>query len=154
MKNLILISFQPSGQEFIARVSLESFSSIGNNPEASLRKAGSKYSRSIRSMRKHLDEMNDMKTNRDIIPARKVWKLGDCIFSLVKDMEQMSFCINGLYDHLIRELAVKRMWVKKVVIFRRYIQNQKSIPRRLPWGRCSSSPRKTAEAILNGEKLL
>lgn len=154
MKSPTLVSFQPHDQEFIAHVSLESLPSIESNLEVSLKKASSKYSRSIRLMRKHLEEMHDIKTNRGVIPARKVWKLGDCIFSLVKDMEQMSFCINGLYDHLIRELEVKRMWIKKVIIFRRYIQDQKSIPRLLPWGRCSSSPRKTAKAILNGEKLL
>ena len=154
MKNLILVSFQPNGLEFTAHVSLESLSLIEINPEVSLRKASSKYLRSIKSMRKHLEEMDDIKANRGVIPARKVWKFGDCIFSLVKDMEQMSFCINGLYDHLTRELVVKRMWVKKVVIFRRYIPDQRYIPRLLPWGRCSSSPRKTAKAILNGEKLL
>ena len=152
MKDLIAVSFQPNDQEFIAHVSLESMILIEGNPEALLRRVSSKYSRAIQSMRKQLDEMNYIKKSRRVLPARKIWKFGDSIFSLKSDMEHMSFHINGLYDHLIRELGVKRMWLEKVIIFRRYIPNQKSIPRSLAWGKCSSSPRKTARAILNGGK--
>jgi len=108
--------------------------------------------KSVQLMRKRLKEMDDMRQNRKVIPARNVWEFGNSIFSLREDMERMSFCINGLYDHLSRELGVKKMWLKKVVIFRRYIPEKKFIPPSLPWGRCSSSPRKVAKAILNPEK--
>lgn len=147
-----MVSFQPDDREFVAHISLENFVLIDGDSEILLRKASSKYSKSIQSMRKRLKEIDDMRKSRDVVPARKIWEFGDSIFSLRKDMERMSFCINGLYDHLTRELGVKRMWLEKVVIFRRYIPDKKSIPRSLPWGRCSSSPRKAAKTILTAEK--
>jgi len=147
-----MVSFKPDDWEFVAHISLKKFALIDGDPEILLRKASSRYSKSIQSMRNRLKEMDDMKKNREVIPARKIWEFGDSIFSLREDMEQMSFCINGLYDHLPRQLGVKKMWLEKVVIFRRYIPDKKSIPRSLPWGRCSSSPRKAAKAILTAEK--
>lgn len=152
MNNLILISFQPDDQGFVAHIPLGDLSLI-KNPEKSLKKASFDYAKAIQSMQGQLKELNEMKKNRKIIPARKIWKLGDSIFSLVDKMEQMLFCINGLYDHLTRELEVKKMWLEKVIIFRRYIADQKSIPKSLAWGKCSSSPRKATNLILSGKKL-
>lgn len=153
MKDLIPVSFHPDKGKFVAHVPLKSSILMESDSERLLAKAGSRYLKSIQSMREQLKEMDDIKRNRDVIPARKIWELGDSVFSLVKNMERMSFHINGLYDHLTRDLEIKRMWLQKVVIFRRYIPNRKSIPASVPWGKCSASPRKTAKAILEGEKL-
>lgn len=153
MKDLVPVSFQPDNGEFIAHVPLRNPILMDGDSELWLRKAGSQYSESIQLMRGQLEEMNEIKKGRKSLPARKMWEFGNSIFSLVKIMERMSFHINGLYDHLTRDLEVKRMWLQKVVIFRRYIPNQKSIPVSVPWGRCSASPRKTAKAILQGKEL-
>ena len=126
---------------------------MDGDSELLLKRAGSQYSESIRLMRGQLEQMKEIKRGRKVIPARRMWEFGDSVFSLVKAMERMSFHVNGLYDHLTRDLEVKRMWLQKVVIFRRYLPNQKSIPVSIPWGRCSASPRKIAKAILQGKKL-
>ena len=152
MKDLILVSFEPDDRGFLAHIPLDSLVLMDGDSEVLLQKASSRYSKTVQMMRKRLEEMEDMRRNREIIPARKVWEFGESIFSLKKEMERMSFCVNGLYDHLTRELGVKKMWLEKVVIFRRHIPEKKSIPPSLPWGRCSSSPRKAAKAILNAGK--
>ena len=153
MKDLVPVAFEPDNGEFLAHVPLESSVLMDGDSELSLRKAGSQYSGSIQLMRSQLERMEEIRRSRKAIPARKMWEFGDSIFSLVKTMERMSFHVNGLYDHLTRDLEVKGMWLQKVVIFRRYIPNQESIPASVPWGRCSASPRKTAKAILEGKKI-
>ena len=153
MKNLVPVSFEPDNGEFLAHVPLGSSVLMDGDSELSLRKAGSQYSGSIQLMRSQLERMEEIRRSRKVIPARRMWEFGDSIFSLVETMERMSFHVNGLYDHLTRDLEVRRMWLQKVVVFRRYIPNQKSIPASVPWGRCSASPGKTAKAILEGKKI-
>ena len=147
---MIAVSFAPEGQKFIAHFPLESLSLIGKHPEKVGEKMSSKYESAVRIMGKELKKMEDMKKKREIISARMMWRFGGKIFSLVDDMEKSSFYVNGLYDHLTRDLGVKKMWLEKVVMFRRHIPNQKFIPPSISWSKCYHSPRIAAKRILDG----
>jgi hypothetical protein len=120
------------------------------NPETVLRKATNTYEQSITRMRSLMTEIQAAKTKRGFISARKMWQLGDYIFKLKDDLEKLSLELDGVYAHLTRDLGVKRMWLEKVIIFRRYLPDKSFIPESLNWGRCRNEPRQVAENLRKG----
>ena len=132
----------------MASIPMEQLDSLGQHPELLLEKAGVIYAQAVEEMRRFLSEMADMKARRQPIPARIVWELGDIIFNLSYGLRQASLELDDLYAHLTRDLGVKRMWLEKVVILRRYIERQNTIPETLKWGQFYSAPKKTAMSLL------
>ena len=131
-------------------IPMEQLDSLGEHPELLLKKASGIYAQAVEEMRRFLSEMADLKAKRQPVPARIVWELGDIIFSLSYRLRQASLELDDLYAHLTRDLGVKRMWLEKVVILRRYIEMQDSIPETLKWGQFYSAPKKTAMSLLKG----
>jgi hypothetical protein len=101
-------------------------------------------------MRAIVSEIQALRSVHKLTPARTIWKLGDAVFELTDKLRRLSLEIDGLYDHLTRDLGVKRMWVEKVIIFRRYIPDKKLIPRSVSWGPCRDAPRAAAENLVRG----
>ncbi|GAH38045.1 unnamed protein product [marine sediment metagenome] len=144
---LAFVSFEPSNEHFTAFLPMEELISSDNDPELMLRKAAEVYEHSIVKMRNLVKEIQDFRDNRKLLPARKVWQLGDAIFELQHDLNNLSLQLDGLYDHLARDLGVKRKWLEKVIIFRRYLPDENAVPQSLNWGRCEKGTRRVAENL-------
>lgn len=145
--NLIYVSFKPNEEQFMAFLPLEQFLSSERDLEPVIKEATYLYEQSIRRMHSAIDEINTFRNERRLLPARKVWKLGDLIFELVANLERLSFQIDGIYSHLVRDLNVKRKWLEKVIILRRYLPNEHIIPESMNWGRFEKGTRRAAESL-------
>lgn len=150
---LSFVSFEPKDQGFIAFLSMEGLVSNGRNLELILQDAANLYRRSIMDMRLRIDELKVFRAARKKIPARKIWQIGNIIFELKDGLEKVSLELDNLYSHLVRDLNVKRKWLEKVIIFRRYLPKEKLIPKSLNWGACEKGTRRVAERIRNGLSL-
>jgi len=146
----IFISFQKDEDKYNAYIPIKEFLSSNEDIEPSLKKATRLYSISISRMVNLVKEINKFRISHCPLPARKIWELVDLIFKLVKGLNQLSLQIDGLYEHLERDLKVKSKWLEKVIIFRRYIQDKNSIPQSLNWGKCEKGTRRKAELIQKG----
>jgi len=149
-KALSFVWFEPHDGQFRAFLTMEDIITGREDPEVLLNQVAELYERAITRMRSLVAEIQDMRTHRNLVPARKVWQVGDAIFILGKELEKFSIQVDGLYDHLVRDLGVKRKWLEKVVIFRRYLPEQEAIPDSLNWGRCEKGTRRIAEQIHGG----
>ena len=142
--------FEPHDGQFRAFLTMEDIITGREDPEVLLNQVAGLYEQAVKGMRSLVAEIQDMRTDRKLVPARKVWQVGDAIFILGKELEKFSLQVDGLYDHLVRDLGVKRKWLEKVVIFRRYLPEQEAIPDSLNWGRCEKGTRRIAEQIRGG----
>ncbi len=148
--NLVFISFKPENGRFAGFLSMEAVVSRMNDPEAVIKKASKIYERALIKIRSLLSEIQAARADRKLVPARKMWRVGNQIFHLRDELAKLSLQLDGLYEHLSRDLNVKRTWLKKVVTFRRYISNEKLIPETLNWGRCKDGTRRIAERLQKG----
>lgn len=149
-KEPTFVSFKPRKDGFEGFLSLEGLVDSKSNPEMLLRKAAKLYGRHIYNMRLLVKKIDGFRTSRTPVPARKIWRLGNIIFNLKDNLAKISLQLDNLYDHLVRDLMVKRKWLEKVVIFRRYIANEKIIPKSVNWGQCEKGTRREAERINRG----
>lgn len=147
---LAFVSFQPSNNQFTAFLPIEELISSQTDLAEVLNKAAFIYGQSIKKMRSLIAEIEGLRINHKTVSARTIWHLGDAIFELKDNLEKCSLQIDGLYDHLVRDLCVKRKWLEKVVIFRRYLPSQDVVPESLNWGRCEKGTRRVAEGLLKG----
>ena len=149
-EKLAFVSFEPSNEQFRAFLPMEELLLGDDDLEFKLKKALKVYQRSIVKMRNLVKEIQTFRDNRKLLPARKMWQLGDAIFELQHDLNKVSLQLDGLYDHLVRDLGVKRKWLEKVIIFRRYLPDENAIPQSLNWGCCEKGTRRAAEKLRKG----
>jgi len=147
---LALVSFKKHHGRYTAYLPMDQFLSSNRDLEPVLKEATQLYEHSIASMQAVVAEINTFRNNRSLLPARKIWKLGNLIFEWVESLERLTLQIDGIYDHLARDLSVKRKWLEKVVIFRRYLPDEYIIPESLNWGRCEKGTRRAAEKLRKG----
>lgn len=147
---LTFISFKKNKDEYNAFLAIDGFLSGSKNLELLLIKASTIYGDSISKMVALIKEINSFRNNHNPLPARKIWELGDAIFELVNKLSELSLQIDGMYEHLERDLDSKRKWLEKVIIFRRYISEESIIPESLNWGKCEKGTRRIAERIQKG----
>ena len=153
MSSLTFVSFKPDNGQFVALLPMEQLISSELEPEDIVKQAAQVYKHSITKMRCLVAEIQSIRIDSKFLPARKVWQLGDAIFELKDNLEKLSLQIDGLYDHLIRDLDVKRKWLEKVIILRRYLPQKDAIPESLNWGRCEKGTRRVAERLQKGHAL-
>ena len=144
------VSFKQNKGEYNAFIAMNGFFSSSDDLESLLNKAATLYGGYISKMLALADVINVFRSNRRPLPARKIWQLGDLIFKLVDELSRLSLQIDGIYDHLERDLNAKRKWLEKVIIFRRYIPEERMIPEHLNWGKCEKGTRRVAELIRKG----
>lgn len=149
-ENLEFISFRPINDQFRGFLTFEAAFTTKRNPEIVIKKATKIYERSIRKITYFIADIKAARMSRKLVPARKVWKVGDEIFNLKDELEELGLQIDGVYDHLTRDLNVKRKWLEKVVIIRRYLSNVELIPESLSWGRLEKGTRRKAEKLKLG----
>lgn len=150
LNTLGFVSFELKDGQFVGSLAIEA--AIGNkrDPEVVLREATKIYKRSIKRMCSLIADIQNMRHSHKPIPARKIWQLGDAIFELRDDLENLSLQLDGLYSHLVRDLRVQRKWLEKVVILRRYLPKEDFIPESLNWGRCEKGTRRVAQRLRHG----
>lgn len=115
--------------------------------EEALKQAERIYMRKLARMRAIVSSIDEFRRQRRNVPARKVWELGDAIFSLKEALARHSLELDGLYCHLTRDLEVKQKWLEKVVILRRHLPKQEMIPAELNWGKCEKGTRHVCEVL-------
>jgi hypothetical protein len=148
--NLAFVSFEPDNERFVPFVSIDQFLSGRRDPELTLKKAADAYRRAIAVMRSLVMEIHDYRMKHKLLPAQSVWELGNSVFVLINELEELSLQLDGVYDHLVRDLGVKRKWLEKVIILRRYVPRKDLIPKSLNWGQCEKGTRRKAERIAKG----
>jgi hypothetical protein len=144
------VSFEKNQEEYNAFIAIDGFLLGNDDLESLLKRASTLYNRYLSKMLAQMSIINTFRTSRRPLPARKIWQLGDLIFGLVNELNGLSLQIDGIYDHLERDLKAKRKWLEKVIIFRRYIPEERMIPEHLNWGKCEKGTRRVAELIQKG----
>jgi hypothetical protein len=102
-------------------------------------------------MKSTVKRINDCRMRNKPVSARLIWELGDKIFSLRYDLMEIGLQLDGVYDHLFRDLNVKTKWLEKVVILRRYLTKKELIPESLNWGRLEKGTSKKAKSLAMGK---
>lgn len=144
------ISFRKDDSTFVAYIPMKQFFSSKRDIEKILKEAAELYKCSILNMQSLISEMNTFRNKNKYLPARKMWELGNLIFELVQSLKRLSLQIDSIYSHLMRDLGVKREWLEKVIIFRRYLPSKQLIPESLNWGCCRDKPRYIAKRLKEG----
>ena len=144
------VSFEPNNGGFRAFLPMEEVLSDDRDPEVVLGRAVKTYESSVRKMGHIVAGMQQLRASRKTVPARDMWQLGDVVFQLVEDLKKQSLQLDGVYQHLSRDLQVKRKWLEKAIIFRRYLPDQRVIPQSLNWGSCEKGTRRAAERLQRG----
>ena len=144
------VSFEPANGAFQAFLSIHTALNGDSDPEDLAREAGAVYERLVGQMRSAVEEIDALRRTHTLVSARRVWQLGDLVFRLTRELADLDLELDGVYEHLTRDLGVKRKWLEKVIILRRYIDNVSVIPERLNWGRCEKGTAKIARALRNG----
>lgn len=148
--NLVFISFRPKNDQFRGFLAFEAAFTTKRNPEVVMKKATIIYDRSIRKITSFLADIKAARLSHILIPARKVWEVGDAIFNLKDELEELGLQIDSIYDHLTRDLNVKRKWLEKVIILRRYLPRAELIPESLNWGCLEKGTRRKTERLMRG----
>ena len=141
------ISFEPSSQTFRGFLSIHTALEGDSDPEALARDAAAVYQLLVGHMRSAVGGIDALRRTHTPVPARAVWQLGDLIFRLTRELADLHLQLDGVYEHLTRELGVKRKWLEKVIILRRYIDDVSVIPESLNWGRLEKGTARRAREL-------
>jgi hypothetical protein len=144
---LTFVTFEPCVDGFLASVEMELALVLNRDIESLLADAAGVYAKSVTGMRSQLAQIEQTRHQRTAVLARSIWDVGDSVFKLTGRLARLSLQLNGLYLHLMRDLGVRRMWLEKVIMFRRHVPKRSLVPPNLPWGRCSRTPRRAAELL-------
>jgi hypothetical protein len=131
---------------------MSDFFVLTKDPEKLLDKASVLYEDLITKTKSQRDNIEIIKKRYRRLPAREVWEVGNIIFEFIEELASLSLQINGLYDHLERDLNAKRKWLEKVIIFRRYLPNIELVPEELNWGQCEHGTKRVAESLTKNNK--
>ena len=148
MDELIFVSFKRDQGKVIAYVPVDHFLSGDNSLEVTLKKASDLYERFLIKAQEVLTKINNYRSEHVLLPARLVWRLGNVMFELVESLKNNRLQIDGLYGHMERDFLVKRKWLVKVIILRRYIPDENYIPETLNWGYFKKGTRRKAEELM------
>ena len=147
MPDLASVALQPRADGFIASAPLTQLDRLGDKPEAALQTACAVYGRTISAMRQVLDDIDQLKKGRTPIPARKMWELGHAVVTLGAELEANAMELDGLNDHLVRDLGINGKRMGTIVTFRRHLPDQQLIPESLGWSQVEKQARKVAEEL-------
>jgi len=151
MNQLTFISFETSQQGVKASLSVQGIMNIEGDVEPVMYQAVQFYEKALGEIRALLHQRKQLQKSRKRIPARLIWRIGDVIFKLNDNLSEIGLQIDNTYYHLTRDLAVKRKWIEKVVVLRRYVQDVELIPESANWGTFEKGTRKKAQLLLQGK---
>ncbi len=150
LEDLAFVSFDPKNTHFRGSLSVEAVLASEGDPEARLGNWTSIYERCLDRIRPVLAEIEAARSSPRLVPARAVWRVGDSVFRLRDELEAVGLQLDGVYRHLCRDLGVKRKWLEKAIILRRYLPDVALIPQSLNWGRCEKGTRRVAQRLSRG----
>ena len=148
-----LIALEPRDEGFVSSVPITQLDRLGDKPEVSLRVACDAYGRAIGAMREVMGDIDQLKGKRIPIPARKMWELGDAVVNLGVELEEHFMELDGVNDHLVRDLGINGKRMGTIVTFRRHLPEKELIPESLGWSQCEKQARKVAEKLKSGQSL-
>lgn len=131
----------------MASIPLAQLELLGDRPDERLQVACDAYGRTVGRMREVLSDIEQLKSRRTPIPARKMWELGDALVNLGAELEENYLEMDGLNDHLVRDLSINAKRMGTIVTFRRHLPEQDMIPESLGWSQCEKQARKVAEEL-------
>jgi len=152
-KKLAFISFEPIGDQFMPYIAAEKVFDADGEPNILMQRALRVYINAIRKMTAKANEIESCRNNRKPVSARLVWSLGDLIFLLRNDLEKLGLQLDGVYDHVARDLRVKKKWLEKIIILRRYLPDRSLIPQTISWGRLEKGTKKKALLLSSGKQI-
>ena len=141
------VALQPRGEAFVASIPLTQLELLGDRPDERLQVACDAYGRTVATIREVLADIEQLKSKRTPIPARKMWELGDAVVNLGAELEENSMEMQGLNDHLVRDLGINAKRMGTIVTFRRHLPEQEMIPETLGWSQCEKQARKVAQEL-------
>ncbi len=152
-KKLISIEFHRNknkgGAEFTGSVSLQDFVENGirrNNLSSQTKKAAANYQKFIQECKIIIDRVKrGVSINQASL--KDMWSLGNKIRRFTNGLEKDGFYLNGLYQHLMRDLQVSRDLLEKVIIFRSYFSDRSLIPNNMVWREIRDAVRTNAEKL-------
>ena len=147
MGSLALIALEPRDEGFVSSVPISQLARLGDKPEVSLKVACDAYGRAIGAMREVLGDIDQLKSKRIPIPARKMWELGDAVVTLGVELEDCSMELDSINEHLVRDLGINAKRMGTIVTFRRHLPEKELIPESLGWSQCEKQARKVAEKL-------
>ena len=141
------VALEPRGEGFVASIPLAQLERLGDRPDERLKVACDAYGRTVGIMREVLADIEQLKSKRTPIPARKMWELGDAVVNLGVELEGNSLEMESLNDHLVRDLGINAKRMGTIVTFRRHLPVQEMVPESLGWSQCEKQARKVAEEL-------
>ena len=141
------VALEPRGEAFVASIPLAQLERLGNRPDEQLQVACDAYGRTVGIMREVLADIEQLKSSRTPIPARKMWELGDAVVNLGAELEENDMEMDGLNDHLVRDLGINAKRMGTIVTFRRHLPDQEMIPETLGWSQCEKKARHVAQEL-------
>jgi len=147
MNQFAFITFDVSQQGIKTSLSMQGLLTVEGDLDTIIAQATYIYEKALGEMSVLLREREHLYKSRKRIPARLIWRIGDVIFRLNDDLAKLNLQIDSTYRHLIRDLKLKRKWLEKVVIFRRYIPQIDLIPEMATWGAFEKGTRRKAQAL-------
>jgi len=151
MNQLAFITFDVSQQGIKTSLSMQGLSTIEGDLDTIITRATHVYEEALGEMSGLLREREQLISNRKRVPARLIWRIGDVIFRLNDDLAKLNLQIDDTYRHLTRDLELKRKWLEKVVILRRYIPQIDLIPDTATWGAFEKGTRRKAQSLLHSK---
>lgn len=145
--SLAFVSFDPADGRFSGSMSIDDALEEARDTDTLLTTAAETYQKRLRRMAATVAWIQDLRQRRQLTPAQAIWELGDEIFQLGSDLASLGLQLDGVYQHLERDLHVKRKWLEKVVILRRYVPDKSLLPEGLNWGQIEKGTRRAAERI-------
>lgn len=147
------VSIKPSNGGFRAYLAIEKALESGEKADELAARAADIYSKSIKEMILLVRAINACRENRRPVGSRIIWRLGDLIFSLRAGLAGHGLQLDGVYEHLTRDLNVKTKWLEKVIILRRNIPKEELIPESLNWGRLEKGTSRKSKLIAAGKPI-
>lgn len=151
MNQLAFITFDVSQQGIKTSLSMQGLLIIEGDLDTIIARATHIYKEALGEMSGLLREREQLISNRKRVSARLIWRIGDVIFRLNDDLAKLNLQIDDTYRHLTRDLELKRKWLEKVIIFRRYIPQIDLIPDTATWGAFEKGTRRKAQALLHSK---
>lgn len=147
------VSIKPSSGGFRAYLAIEKALESGEKADELATRAADIYDKSIKEMILLVRTINACRESRKPVSSRIIWRLGDMVFSLRADLAEFGLQLDGVYEHLTRDLNVKTKWLEKVIILRRNIAEEESIPESLNWGRLEKGTSRKSKLIAVGKPI-
>ena len=158
-KNLVSIEFHPDdtgGQsKFVGSVSLQELITRDETQislSSRTKRASKKYEQCLTQCKRILSRIGRY-SSANQAPLRNMWSLGDKIHRLAKSLQKDGFYLNGLYDHLTRDLNVSRDLLERIVVFQSHLENRNLIPENMIWKDVRYAPGKNAKKLSQGVSL-